>query len=648
MTRIGWDYASSSLHNEDTLNQPAETNSGETEDRAFDDLVCLAALVGGAPMAGLACRHAHGWALRAGVGLENRDSRRCRWGHRRACISWRAEMPEIGFYAGMPVSPRSGPPGVLFIMDPTPRPAGLDAAGQEALRLLAGQAATLLEHATERQDARLYREIFQVAPLDLVLIDVGQDGAFRYDDLNRAHRHNSGFTAEGFIGRGPDDVFEPAIAAMARSLYTEVLQTRRSLEYERTLPFPSGERIRRSTMVPLTDATGRVAKILLGAIDLTEMRRMEAELRQAQKMEAMGQLTGGIAHDFNNLLAAIIGSLELLLPAIGNGPQRRRLGIALRAAERGARLTSQLLAFARKQHVTPRPVAVGAVLAAVNEMLPRLLGGLVQVEIAPAADLWPALAEPTQLEQAILNLAINARDAMPSGGRIVIAAANVSVVTEKETSPGDYVRISVIDEGCGMAPEVLEKAFEPFFTTKPVGKGSGLGLSQVYGLIRQLGGTVRIATAIGAGTTVELLLPRAAAAPAEVQGATVGFATGVANLLVVDDDADVLDVTACMLEGAGYQVRTACGGAEALEMLAEATPDLLLLDYAMPGMSGAELARRVRELWPELPMLFLTGYADALPAGELPGVGVLVKPCSQAELLAGVARALRVRDAASA
>ena len=508
------------------------------------------------------------------MGLENRDIAKLPLGHAGApCISGLAEMPEIGFYAGMPVSPRSGSPGVLFIMDPTPRPAGLDAAAQEALRLLAGQAATLLEHATERQNARLYQEIFQVAPLDLVLIDVGQDGAFRYDDLNRAHRHNSGLTAEGFIGRGPDDVFEPAAAAIARSLYTEVTQTRRSLEYERTLPFPSGERIRRSTMVPLTDATGRVTKILLGAIDLTEMRRVEAELRQAQKMEAMGQLTGGIAHDFNNLLAAIIGSLELLLPAIGNGPQRRRLEIALRAAERGAQLTSQLLAFARKQHVTARPVAVGAVLAAVNEMLPRLLGGLVQVEIAPAADLWPALAEPTQLEQAILNLAINARDAMPSGGRIVIAAANVSLSTGSEARPGDYVRISVTDEGCGMAPEVLEKAFEPFFTTKPVGKGSGLGLSQVYGLIRQLGGTVRIASAVGVGTTVELLLPRAAAAPAEVQGAIAGVATGVASLLVVDDDVDVLDVTACMLEGAGYQVRTACGGSEALEMLAEATPD---------------------------------------------------------------------------
>ncbi len=376
---------------------------------------------------------------------------------------------------------------------------------------LARQAGSLLALATAREEAARYRDAFQSAAVDLVLIGVEPDGTFRYEDLNRAHRENTGLTPEGFVGRGPEDIFGPEMAAMARRTYASVAETGQSLEYELPVRFPAGERIRRSSMVPLRDPSGRVARILLTSIDLTEMRRTEAQLRQAQKMEAMGQLTGGIAHDFNNLLTAVIGSLELARSRIAEPATRRRVDIAVRAAQRGGELTRQLLAFARQQRLVPQPVDVNAVLRGLGELLQRTLGGLIEVQSQLAPGLWPAFADATQVEHAVLNLALNARDAMPEGGRLLVQTANVGVAEGQVAglAAGDYVRIAVADTGAGMALDVLERAMEPFFTTKGPGRGTGLGLAQVYGLVRQLGGGVRLHSAPREGTTAEMFLPRA-------------------------------------------------------------------------------------------------------------------------------------------
>ena len=311
---------------------------------------------------------------------------------------------------------------------------------------------------------------------------------------------------------------------------------------------------------------GKVEYVLLTALDLTETRRIEAQLRQAQKMEAIGQLTGGIAHDFNNLLTAVTGNLELLQRRTSDERALRYVETALRAAQRGGTLTQQLLAYARQQHLSPRPIDVNAVLQGMEELLQRSLGGLVQVAMELDPALWPGRADPTQLESMVLNLAINARDAMPEGGTLRIATRNLAAARAgmaPELEAGDYAVIAVIDAGTGMSRAVQERAFEPFFTTKEIGKGSGLGLAQVFGLARQFGGTARLLSAPGRGTTVEIFLPRARFP--EAAGAEGGVDTtalhGSGVALVVDDETDVRAVAAGFLSEAGYTVREAAQAA---------------------------------------------------------------------------------------
>jgi CheY-like chemotaxis protein len=370
------------------------------------------------------------------------------------------------------------------------------------------------------------------------------------------------------------------------------------------------------------------------------MRRVEAQLRQAQKMEAIGQLTGGIAHDFNNLLTAVIGNLELLQRRVTDERARSLVDAALRSGLRGARLTQQLLAYARRQNLSPRPVDVNAVIVGMGELLERSLGGLVKVETDLGADLWPATSDPTQLELVILNLALNARDAMPDGGRLRIVTRNAGpqeIAALDALDPGDYVRIAVIDTGIGMAADVLEHAFEPFFTTKAIGEGSGLGLAQVYGVASQFGGTVRLASKPRAGTTVEVFLPRAigageAGAAAELYAAEIPGGGG--TVLVVDDDPDVRAIAAIFLREAGYAVREAGSGPEAHSMLALGPICLALVDYAMPIMSGYEFVRLAREIQPGLPVIYVTGAADTLVPGRPPlGDPVVMKPYSRAALI---------------
>ncbi len=497
-----------------------------------------------------------------------------------------------------------------------------------------------------RRSRERYAAIFAHAPIYLAFMRVEPDGRVICEDVNDAWIRDTGFARAQVVDRSLDQIFSPEQAEFGLAQYRKVIETGDRLEYEYTHVFPSGEVTRRTFLAPLRDAEGRVDRVLLTSVDLTAMRRVEAQLRQAQKMEAIGQLTGGVAHDFNNLLTVVLGNLELLQGRLQDERSMRHLRAAQRAAQRGGELTQQLLAYARRQTISPRPVDLAAMVAGMGDLLQRSLGGLVRVKTTLDADLWPAFCDPTQLELMLLNLAINARDAMPAGGLISIAAHNVPATDAlpAELDPGDYVSISVIDSGSGMSPEIRDHAFEPFFTTKEPGKGSGLGLAQVWGLAQQFGGTVLLDTAPGRGTTVQVLLPRAATVvPAEItppnRDASAGQASGV--VLIVDDDADARDVAAAFIEQDGYAVQLAASGQEALARLSQGSVSLALVDYAMPGMSGAEFVRRARAKQVDLPVVYVTGNPDALATEAAPNAApVVIKPYTRAALADAVRQAL--------
>ncbi len=373
---------------------------------------------------------------------------------------------------------------------------------------------------------------------------------------------------------------------------------------------------------------------------VAERERLEEQMLQMQKLQAVGQLAGGVAHDFNNLLAAVVGNLDMLQRKIGtDSPLRRFVDSAMKGADRGAQLTRQLLSFARKQRLSPQPVDANQLIqGTVSNLLSRTLGGLIEIELLPAEDLWPAAIDPTQLESAILNLAVNARDAMPDGGRLTLETSNVRVAPDShaDLEAGDYVLITVTDTGSGMEPDVVARATEPFFTTKPVGQGTGLGLPTVYGFLRQSGGTMRLTSHPGEGTTVQLYLPRSASAPAGERPATGPVqARGSGEIvLVVDDDEGVRTTTASLLAELGYAVIDTEKGERALEIL-KANPGIKLMvaDYAMPGMNGAELIARARQARPELKAIVVTGYAQGSELDRVLPVGaVLRKPFGFADL----------------
>jgi signal transduction histidine kinase/ActR/RegA family two-component response regulator len=389
-------------------------------------------------------------------------------------------------------------------------------------------------------------------------------------------------------------------------------------------------------------------------------RRLEEQLRQAQRLEAVGQLIGGVAHDFNNLLTVIIGNAGLLVDELDDDPDRRELAeTTLTAAQRAADLTGRLLAFARRQPLAPRVTDVGELVEGMEKLLRRSLGEHVEIELAHAASVWPALVDAAQLEGAILNLAINGRDAMPIGGRLTISIANRDVDRttaegQLDVVPGPYVMIEVADTGSGIAPEDLEHVFDPFFTTKEVGRGTGLGLSMVFGFVKQSGGHVTIESELGRGTRVRMYLPRgreATDAIAVVPGAV--DAGGTETVLLVEDDELVRRYARDQLVALGYRVFTAANGVEALDVIRRrADIDLLFTDIVMPGgMNGRALADAVREVRPELPVLFTSGYSEdaIVHDGRLdPGVLLLSKPYPRADLARSVRQALLTGAASTA
>jgi PAS domain S-box-containing protein len=389
--------------------------------------------------------------------------------------------------------------------------------------------------------------------------------------------------------------------------------------------------------------------------DMRERLKLEQRLVQGQKMEAIGQLTGGIAHDFNNLLTVIIGMSEILTGAVAGQPALESLIKSIdEAASRGAEMTQRMLAFARKQPLQARRIDLNDIVSRTAEMLKRTLGEHIEIDTSAPGGLWAAQADPLQVENAILNLAVNARDAMPKGGRLLIETANVHLddeyaQTNTEVAPGDYVAVIVTDTGTGMTPEVVEHAFEPYFTTKDVGQGTGLGLSMVYGFAKQSRGHLKIYSEIGHGTSVRLYLPRAAAvgtaatdvaAPREKSNAH-----GHESILLVEDDAAVRRVALNVLEGLGYRVKQAPDGRAALLILeAPGEFDLLFTDLVMPnGIGGQELWRRARAMRPGLKALFTTGYSEQFvkACGDAEkGVPVLSKPYRRETLATAIRNAL--------
>lgn len=366
--------------------------------------------------------------------------------------------------------------------------------------------------------------------------------------------------------------------------------------------------------------------------DLTERRQIEARLNQAQKMEAVGQLTGGLAHDFNNLLQAIHGNLELVrrMPADREKVSRWAEN-GLRAVDRGAKLTAQLLAFSRSQQIELKTVAVSELVEGMADLFARTLGTSIQLRLDLDKNRIDVVADPTQLELAVLNLAINARDAMPDGGVLTISTRVCTLRDDQEVPDGTYVELQVADSGTGMTPEVVARAFEPFFTTKAVGAGTGLGLAQVYGICRQAGGHVRIDSKVGLGTTVSLLLRHGEGYSAvvrplmdDVQNAV----RGSPRILVVDDDEGVRVFVMDALESLGYRVEGADSGMAALDTMNANPPDLVVLDFAMPHLDGAQVAKFARERGFAMPIIFVSGYADtsSLAAVAGPNISLLRKP----------------------
>ena len=579
--------------------------------------------------------------------------------------------PEIyGFqsYVSVPIIRRSGDVfGTLCAIDPkparvdTPETIGtfrlfadliafhLDAderlAGADAVRLLND---SLEERLAERSAAlRLYEHIVQSDNAPVCAFNT----AFRLIAFNKAHSDEF-FRMYRFrvrIGDVFPDLFLPGQSDVMRGFMARALTGEAFTVTEEFGDPDLSKPVWEVAYNPLRDEQGRIVGAFHHAVDISARVRAEAELaaaqealRQSQKMEAVGQLTGGLAHDFNNLLTGITGSLELMSTHIAQGRLidiDRYVTAAQGAAKRAAALTHRLLAFSRQQTLDPKPTDITRLVAGMQELIDRTMGPEITVEAVPGTGLWPTLVDPSQLENALLNLCINARDAMPHGGKLTIETNNhwldARAAQERGLAPGEYVSLCVSDTGSGMPPEVSARAFDPFYTTKPLGQGTGLGLSMIYGFVQQSGGQARIYSEVGSGTMVRLYLPRHSGnvveadtrssvidAPRAGQGATV---------LVIDDEPTVRMLVTDVLQDLGYTAIEAADGATGLKVLRSDTRiDLLVTDVGLPGgMNGRQVADAARATRAGLKVLFITGYAEnaVLGHGHLdPGMHVLTKP----------------------
>ena len=445
------------------------------------------------------------------------------------------------------------------------------------------------------------------------------------------------------IGRDMREIIPPEVLPELSRHYREAAANNRIQRYELNVTIAGAPKIAESVIVPVEDGLEEGRLILISSREVTAERAIEEQLRQSQKMEAVGQLTGGIAHDFNNLLAGISGSIELIGLRIrqGRAPETERyLAAARSSVDRAAALTHRLLAFSRRQTLDPKPTDINGLIHSIEDLLRRTIGPTITFETTLAEDAWANFCDANQLENAILNLAINARDAMPDGGRLFIETKNIKlddayVATQRDVKAGDYTSILVTDTGTGMPPDVVARAFDPFFTTKPLGQGTGLGLSMVFGFVKQSGGHVRIYSEIDHGTTIGIYLPRYFGTGVVRETALpigeIGSPGDGESVLIVDDEPTVRMLVTEALEELSYQVLEAGDGRGGLEILrSERRIDLLVTDVGLPGgMNGRQLADAARQLRPNLKILFITGYAANAAVGNgliEAGMEIMTKP----------------------
>ncbi len=493
-------------------------------------------------------------------------------------------------------------------------------------------------------DART-RERDRILELSEDLITVAAQG-FRLMMVNPAWTRLTGYTEAELLSTSFDTFFHPDDRPAMAAVMAKLNAGHPVIGFEDRILCADGREVTVSWNA-IPDADGMIYAV---GRDVTAEREREEALRQAQKMDAVGQLTGGIAHDFNNLLGAVIGSFELIREHADDAARVQRYAEGgLAAADRGARLTGQLLAFSRSQKIELQPMIPAKVIAGMRELLARTLGPGVRLSMDLADGMVAIRSDPLQLELALLNLAINARDAMPEGGDLTVRTRAVPLEADPELADGEYFELSVSDTGHGMSEQVMSRALNPFFTTKEVGKGSGLGLSQVYGVARQSGGAVRLQSREGQGATVRILLPcvpsRQPAVPVDPPDPAPSVGAR-ARALVIDDDDDMRLVISQSLEAIGYDVRSAGGGEDGLALLDRDPADVLVVDFAMPGMNGVEVARAARQRLHDLQVVFVSGYADstAIEQGWGEGSVLVRKPFRMEALHQAIQQALTGRD----
>jgi PAS domain S-box-containing protein len=518
------------------------------------------------------------------------------------------------------------------------------AIGRDLTDVRAREAELQAAETAKREADALYRAYFENTPEALFVIGVSEDGSFFVEEINPAHEAGVGLKLEDIRGKRVDEILPEEIAAKVVASYRRVIETGQIVQYREEFALDDDAKYWDTSLVPMRDLTGRIARIIGSSRNVTRQVIAEEALRQSQKMEAMGSLTGGVAHDFNNLLTPIIGSLDMLVrKSVGSERERRLIDAALQSAERAKTLVQRLLAFARRQPLQPVAVDLEQLVEGMVGLIGSTLGPTVDVRVNIMPDLPPANADPNQLEMALLNLAVNARDAMPEGGELEISARRELLPENHAVAlpEGEYLVLAVSDNGVGMDADTRQRAIEPFFSTKGVGKGTGLGLSMVHGLAAQLGGGLTIESAPEKGTTISLWLPSSlgrveiiGAAPAQSQR-PVGRGTA----LLVDDDDLVRMSTADMLIDLGFEVLEAGSAQEALDLIqSTGMPDVLITDHLMPGMTGAELAHRIRKQHPRTPILIVSGYAEV--EGVAPHLPRLTKPFRNAELAAMISKLL--------
>jgi len=514
------------------------------------------------------------------------------------------------------------------------------------------------EHALRQRERRL-SSIYEAVSDSLFYVGVEEDGRYRFISVNQAFVSTTGLDRNQVVGKRVDEVIPEPSLTLVLEKYGEAIRERRVVRWEETSEYPKGRLTGDVSIAPVFDDAGNCAHLVGAVHDATERKQLEAQFRQAQKMESVGQLAGGIAHDFNNLLTVINGTAELVTAQLREGdPLHEDLREIRQAGERAAALTRQLLAFSRKQILQPRVINLDTVVAEMESLLRRLIGEDVELVVVPSEGLGHVKADPGQIEQVIANLAVNARDAMPQGGQLTIEIQNVKIDEEyarqhqyahqqgPAVQPGPYVMLVVSDTGMGMDEVTRQRSFEPFFTTKDPGKGTGLGLSTVYGIVKQSDGYIWVYSEVGQGTSFKIYLPQVA----EVAGSTrrsptVAPAHGTETILLVEDVGGLRKLAKRMLESAGYTVLTAANGEEALRVLErhEEQVHLMVTDVVMPGMSGRILAERFDRTRPGMKVLYMSGYTDDVVVrhGVLAeGMPFLSKPFTAAELIRKVREVL--------